>query len=353
MQSRLFKSPFGKKSNPDNYNVEYNSFVRVSDGFIKSFNQFVSRKCGVDNRAVVAAYLLSIVDNQIRFQHRENHSAIISREDFLERGLEGKTLTFCINKLKAMGVIDTSRKLEVDGVNVYFINYEKLEEYEKEGNTQYKESLAESKEKRKETKEKSIEKIKSNLESHSWTKEQVNNINKMAYDESTEEDVYNTGLTFYERTFIQLISKAYKLYSGKQICWTHALFNGARMHCMGISKKKFTGTQEEYESLFYQLCKPQKLIDAIKLLSSKHFEKLTNCNSNVFWHRLNAAMQYVSSQKVTDILYGKYTFRGRYYEGDRGTVCEDVKYYRYKVDPNANIRIKGNPIDRYYNNIVA
>ena len=342
--------------NPENYSIKYHSFGRVSRAFIKAFQTFQNETVGIDsdNRAVCASYLLDYVDNQVRYQNREDHSAVISRADFLEIGLEGKTLTFCINKLKAMQVISTIRKNEIDGVNAYYINYSKWEEYEKQGEATYKNSLEEHREKTRETKQKSIEKIHNNLHhSNAWSAEKSEAINQMAYDEVTEEDTHNTGLNFTERMFIQLTSKAYKLYTGKTIRWNLALFNGARMHCMGVSKKKFTGTDQEYEYLFISLCKPQKLIDAIKLLSSKHFEKLTNCNSNKFWHRLNAALRYVSSQSVTDILYGKYTFRGRYYEGDDGRVKEDVKYYRYKVDPNANIRIKGNPIDRYYNNIVA
>lgn len=306
-----------------------------------------------DSRYSNAVLILDYINSKIKFQNKEDNSAIISRDDItLSTLISGKTLTFCLNLLERLGLIESSRVGNLNGVKSYKVNSKLLKEMIEEGKTTKTEEYKKFNEKQKQIREETVKKIISNNEkSNHWSKLQTDLINQMAYDDITMEDKYNVHLNIYERLMIQLISKSYYRYSGEKINWTYRIFNGVRKCIAGRSKTDFKDNPEEYEELLKIRCLPYKLIDVGILLASDNFKKITGCIYNLTGLKINEAIKWVTSSNVFNILHENMNCSADHYYYSNGydqiEDIDDRNFYMNKIDFSNFIK-KDNPIDLYY-----
>lgn len=300
-----------------------------------------------DSRYISALTILDYIGSKIKFQQRLNKSAIVSREELEgELFISGKTLTFCLNLLENTGLVESTRQRSINGVKFYKINYNVWYNLAREGKKLRKCSQEDRSARSHQILEESINKINKNLKSKFWTGEQLEAINKMAYDRITEEDVYQTALNIYERLIIQLISKSFTLYTGRKLLWSIQIFNGIRKQITDVSKTNYKDNPEEYVKIEAKTCVPQRLIDIGKFLACKNFNVLTKYHSNTIGLCMIEADKNLS--KIIPILYSKNETADDYYKA-LGNEFENKDYYLNPVEVDSNFKVFKNPIDLYYN----
>lgn len=336
--------------------VELFKFNRVSNYLIKvlsyagKIDKFESEenvKELQDTSAFNAAALLEFIYFKILEQDNEDESAVISRNDIIfELGYCSSAITKSINKLKEFNLIKIERINSMDGVNIFTIDFDKWNELEKKGREIYNNQKKKYVEYQRKKREESVEKIKANLNRKCWTSEKTKNIQEMAYDEVTKEDIHNTGLRLEERVIIQFISKGYFKYTGEIIEWNNITFNNLRYHLIGAKKSEYINNEDEYYKMLCWKAKPQKLIDIAKLLASKDFEKITWCDSPIMGFRISHAAMRVDN--ITEKLYGKPI--SKYYEDFNYEDFENKEYYMKRVDIS-KVNIEKNPLDEKFNNM--
>lgn len=296
-----------------------------------------------DQVAVNAALILDFIQFKIDQQGREDFSALVCYEDIMfDTLIPYNSITKALERLRSYGVITSNRSKSVNGVNSYIINHERLGELEAKGRKIFEDNRKKYKAYREDTVQASINKITENKNKQYWTEEKVQAINDMAYDAITKEDEHNTGLGLTERVIIQVLSKAYFKYSGDKVTWNNLMFNSIRQTIAEASITDYKGKLTEFQSRLMTFGKIQRLIDAVKLMTSNEFKPKDNkpIKFEFRFHDVMISMNnYVSKYHNMQL--------DHYYTGFDYNQFEDRDYYMGVVDTNNPIEV-ANP----FNNVV-
>lgn len=337
--------------NTESSNYKYYRYRKISDDLISglfledSINHIIpEHKLNYSNKRISEASTSMIDYILYRTKDSKNNKAIISRDDFcfflhLNKGLVG----LCLKTLTNAGIISISRKGTINGVNVITIYHNKVKEIENKGREIEKKKQDEYLNKKyqviEESKQRIINnqnKIKAKKKDSTWSKEKVEAVNKMAFDEVNEKDVHNTGLHSYDRLLIQILSKAWFRYTGKKLNWNSLMLNKIRKTLTGSSLSEENPTRC-YIELGYNLI-PQKLIDVIKYITSIWFRPLTECRSYNFELMFTDAYNKKFNQ-VMPIIYNESSYFDLY---KNPKDMEDFNFYKDRVDTTIRYRLKKN-----------
>ena len=330
---------------------EFHSFRKISFDIEtglhveNSINLIIpNQKLTFSKKRIIEAATIMIDYILYRTKDSKDNKAIISRDDFcfflhLNKDLVG----YALKALTNAGIISISRKGTINGVNVINIYHNKVKEIENKGREIEKKKTDEYLKRKykviEESKQRIINnqnKIKAKKKDSTWSKEKVEAVNEMAFDEVNEKDVHNTGLHSYDRLLIQILSKAWFRYTGKKLNWNSLMLNKIRKTLTGSSLSEENPTRC-YIELGYNLI-PQKLIDIIKYMTSIWFRPLTECRSYNFELMFTDAYNKKFNQ-VMPIIYDESSYFDLYKDPKD---MEDFNFYKGKVDTSIKYRLKKN-----------
>ena len=341
---------------------KWNSFEAISQDFIEGLlieneNNPIFPNTKLSNKYLAEISARLICKFLYLIETSDKDTVIISRRHLcsllkLDKNLVG----YCLRTLENAGILSSTRKGTINGANKYSVNKDRLKEIENKGTIVLSEEMHEIAMREAKILEDSRQRIIANQEKikakkkTEWPEERTKAINEMAYDEIEldQEDTHSTGLHFYDRFLIQIISKAYYRYTGEVLEWNPLMLNKIRKT---LTEESLTTSSplKVYDHLSAIISSPQKIIDIVKFMTSIWFVPLTRCYSSVFEMRFadayNRGIKYIIYQ-----ITGK-SYESSYELFNVPEALEDNEYYLNKVNVNRNSKYKTRARDNVFNHI--